>query len=168
MMDFGRRPTGNTQNVLPKTGQTTSYRPGDDGDYEKGWEDGDRFTDNGDGTITDNATNLMWPKDWTGLGGNNGNKLKWNGCIDYSEALDFAGYTDWRLPNAIESPSLMNFSLSNPAVGAPFTNVPSDFFYTSTTYIGDLAAAWVMHSWTGRVFASPKIYNRRLLCCRDA
>jgi len=49
---------------LPKTGQTISYVAGDDGDYEAGYvPDGDRFVDNGDGTVTDNATGLMWVKD---------------------------------------------------------------------------------------------------------
>ena len=44
---------------LPKTGQTVQYTSGDDGTYEMGWS-GTRFTANGDGTITDNATGLMW------------------------------------------------------------------------------------------------------------
>jgi hypothetical protein len=48
---------------VPKTGQKTSYPPGDDGDLAKGvaWPN-PRFTDNGDGTITDNLTGLIWLK----------------------------------------------------------------------------------------------------------
>jgi len=60
---------------VPKTGQTTSYATGDDGDLEKGvaWPS-PRFTDNSDGTVTDNLTGLIWLKnancpnatrDWT-------------------------------------------------------------------------------------------------------
>ena len=45
---------------LLQTGQTTSYGPGSDGDLEKGTVQS--FTDNGDGTITDSATGLMWEK----------------------------------------------------------------------------------------------------------
>ncbi len=46
--------------AVVKTGQTTSYRTGDDGDLEKGvaWPD-TRFTDNGNGTVTDNLTGNM-------------------------------------------------------------------------------------------------------------
>jgi len=48
---------------VPKTGQTTSYATGDDGDLEKGvaWPD-PRFMDNGNGTVTDNLTGLIWLK----------------------------------------------------------------------------------------------------------
>ena len=48
---------------VPKTGQTTSYAEGDDGDWEKGIASPDpRFTDNEDGTVTDNLTGLIWLK----------------------------------------------------------------------------------------------------------
>jgi len=47
-----------------KTGQTTSYATGDDGDLQRGipWPN-PRFTDNEDGTVTDNLTGLIWLKD---------------------------------------------------------------------------------------------------------
>jgi hypothetical protein len=48
--------------LLPKSGQTTSYADYDDGWYEKGSPVIPRFIDNGDGTITDRVTNLMWVK----------------------------------------------------------------------------------------------------------
>lgn len=51
-----------TKIALPKTGQTTSYAEHDDGYYEKGSLTSPRFVDNGDGTITDRVTNLMWMK----------------------------------------------------------------------------------------------------------
>lgn len=54
---------GGGEKGLPKTGQTTEYQSGDDGTYMKGLpSSGDRFTDNNDGTITDNATGLQWVK----------------------------------------------------------------------------------------------------------
>jgi hypothetical protein len=43
-----------------KTGQTTAYGTGSDGDLQKGTARS--YTDNGDGTITDNVTGLMWEK----------------------------------------------------------------------------------------------------------
>jgi len=54
---------------LPQTGQTTQYSMGDDGDFRAGYvPDGDRFVDNADGTISDNATGLMWVKDMKRIG----------------------------------------------------------------------------------------------------
>lgn len=136
MTDFGRRvAAAAAANVLPKTGQTTSYRTGDDGEYEKGWEDGDRFTDNEDGTVTDNATSLMWAKDANGDGGNSNVKLDWNDAIDWANALDFAGYDDWRLPNVIEMWSLM--SQVYPYFYLPFENMLNKDFRTSTTLGSD-------------------------------
>ena len=47
--------------MLPKTGQTTSYAAGDDGALQKGVASPNpRFTDNGNGTVTDNLTGLIW------------------------------------------------------------------------------------------------------------
>jgi hypothetical protein len=48
--------------MLPKTGQTTSYQDYDDGYYEKGSASSPQFVDNGDGTISDRITGLMWVK----------------------------------------------------------------------------------------------------------
>lgn len=54
---------GFNMGALPKTGQIISYLTGDDGYYKIGIpQSGDRYKDNGDGTITDLCTNLMWVK----------------------------------------------------------------------------------------------------------
>ena len=108
---------------LPKTGQTTNYRAGDDetygdpaGGYDVGltqgegtwvayWTDGHRFTVSTvgvDDIVTDNATGLIWAADGTAPGCNSGGTLNWNAAIDWAEGLTFAGETDWRLPNAFE------------------------------------------------------------------
>src|SRR5262249_20870553 len=61
-----------------KTGQTTSYTAGDDGAVQKG--DARAYTDNGDGTITDNRTGLMWEK-----------KDRSGGLHEYSHYYPWAG-----------------------------------------------------------------------------
>ncbi len=55
--------------AVPKTGQVTSYSPGDDGDLQRGvpWPN-PRFTDNADGTVTDNLTGLIWLKNANAFG----------------------------------------------------------------------------------------------------
>ena len=68
---------------VEQTGQTTSYATGDDGDHEKGveWQN-PRFTDNGDGTVTDNLTGLIWLKDANCFG-----TRTWNNALSDSNGL---------------------------------------------------------------------------------
>jgi hypothetical protein len=54
------------------------------------------FVDNGDGTITDNATGLMWAQDDSGAGLNWEEALAW---VEAQNATNYLGYSDWRLPN---------------------------------------------------------------------
>lgn len=118
---------------LPKTSQTTVTRTGDDGTYQKGYpKSGTRFIDNGNGTVTDNATGLMWAKDGLGAGCMNGSKDIWDTVIDYCNNLNFAGYTDWRLPNMMELMSISDYSRQTPALNLIFTNSLSQRYWSST------------------------------------
>ena len=94
---------------LPKTGQTTSYAIGDDGDLEKGvaWPS-PRFADNGDGTVTDNLTGLMWDQTGDRFG-----MRTWAQALSDVNGLSFAGHSDWRLPNVNELRSLANYGQAN-------------------------------------------------------
>ncbi len=118
---------------LLKTGQTFSYYPDDDGGYQKG-ADYD-YTDNGDGTITDNFTGLIWPKEGDGPGCYDGSfSLAWSDAIDWAEGLTFAGYSDWRLPNARELYSLIREGGSGAKIDQSyFPNTRSHDYRTSTT-----------------------------------
>ena len=62
------------------------------------------FQDNGDGTITDHASGLMWTQD------DNGSGMNWGDALSYAESAGIAGYDDWRLPNAKELQSLVDYS----------------------------------------------------------
>ena len=62
------------------------------------------FVDNGDGTITDRATGLMWMKT------DSGKKLNWKQALAYAEKLEHAGRSDWRLPNAKELQSIVDYA----------------------------------------------------------
>lgn len=67
------------------------------------------FTDNGDSTITDNATGLMWAQDDSGTGLNWADALAW---VETQNAASYLGYNDWRLPNAKELQSLLDYTRS--------------------------------------------------------
>jgi len=82
---------------------------------------GARFTDNGDDTITDNVTGLMWTKN---ANLPNGGKTP-SQAGNYCDTLTFAGHTDWHLPKISEIGSLISHTNTDPALptGHPFTNV---------------------------------------------
>ena len=71
------------------------------------------FHDNGNGTVTDKATGLMWTKSDSGhlkAGSGKDGKLNWQQALEWAEGLDHAGYSDWRLPTAKELQSIVDYS----------------------------------------------------------
>ena len=101
------------------------------------------FKDNGDGTISDLATGLMWQK------ADDGKSKDWQNALAYAENLTLANYSDWRLPNAKELQSIVDYTKSpdtsnSPAIDDLFTctsiNYPNGssghypFYWTSTTH----------------------------------
>jgi hypothetical protein len=156
---------------VPATGQTTCYdstgaipcpgTTGQDGDLQQGvpWPD-PRFTDNGDGTITDNLTKLIWlkiancsdlgPKKWAeSLAAVNLLASGQCGLTDGS----IAG--DWRLPNVRELHSLIDFGQSEPALpaGHPFTNFQTNRYWSSTTFNFFYPYKWIVEFGSGQVDA---------------
>jgi hypothetical protein len=67
------------------------------------------FTNNGDGTITDLATGLMWSKADSGRGMNWGDALAW---AQSQNAANYLGHSDWRLPNAKELHTILDYTRS--------------------------------------------------------
>jgi hypothetical protein len=129
---------------ISKTGQTMSYVEGDDGNLQKGsaWPV-PRFTDHGNGTVTDNHTGLMWTKNAT----HTTEGTAWSEAIAFCNNLELAGYSDWRLPNIRELYSLIDFSKSKPALPAdrPFEGIQEMHYWSSTTYEADTNTAWVIY-----------------------
>jgi hypothetical protein len=127
---------------LPKTGQTNVYIAADDGDFQAGtaWAV-PRFSDNGNGTITDNNTGLMWLKS-----ANEPGPLIWFEALAYCTNVSTGGYTDWRLPNLNELETLRDASSSAPClpIGHPFTAVVAADYWTGTTYAPNTADAWAL------------------------
>ncbi len=84
-----------------------------------------QFVDNGDGTVTDTATGLMWQQADDGTGRN------WEEALACAEDLCLAGYDDWRLPNAHELQSIVDYERSMQATGSP--SIDSVFDCTQIT-----------------------------------
>jgi len=103
------------------------------------------FVDNGDETVTDNNTGLMWQQDTGPVNYN------WKEALSYCENLTLAGYNDWRLPSANELQSLVDYSRYNPSIDTIFSNTVSSFYWSSTTFVSNTAIAWYVRFDNGRV-----------------
>jgi len=147
---------------VPQTGQTQCWDSagvpipcdgtGQDGDVQAGvaWPS-PRFTDNLDGTVTDNLTGLIWLQDancdFFGA-------LTWRNALNAVNALadgtcgltDGSGPGDWRLPNKKELLSLIDDGQYNPALptGHPFLRVGPSPYWSSTTRVGITDTAWTV------------------------
>ena len=150
---------------LPVTGQTEVHTTNDDGSYQTGNDvPSTRFLDNGDGTVTDNMTGLMWVKS------PDSTTRTWANALTYCEGLDSASHTDWRLPTVSELETLTNYSQSAPATwlnGQGFTNV-QNYYWSSTTYAPDAAYAWYVGMGHGRVGGDIKAYGYYVWPVRSA
>jgi len=71
------------------------------------------FINNSDGTILDSATGLMWQQSDSTDG------MNWQNALKYAENLKLSGHDDWRLPNAKELQSILDYSRSPDATGSP-------------------------------------------------
>ena len=142
---------------VEKTGQTTSQSTGDDGNLTMGvaWPN-PRFTDNSNGTVTDNLTGLIWLKNANAFGLRN-----WATALTDCNTLNSGEHGlsdgsvegDWRLPNVKELQSLIDWAYYGPALsnaagtakwtsGDVFSGVQSDFYWSSTTYANFTTYAW--------------------------
>lgn len=137
---------------VAKTGQTTSYATGDDGDLQKGIASSHpRFTDNADGTITDNLTGLIWLKD---ANCSDISPNTWLGALAAVSNLadgvcglgDDSAVNDWRLPNRNELQSLLDLGQLSPALpsGHPFTNFQASYYWSSTLSNSNIFA-WLVN-----------------------
>jgi hypothetical protein len=206
--------------LLPATGQTTSYRTGDDGTFRAGRPGGNRFRPLGDGTVFDRHTSLLWVRQpelvipgaagihptnqvqaargewanatayasadlakdaadgtywvcsvahnsaaagtfaadraanpthwrqsvWAASAANltTPAAMAWNAAIDACLALPYAGYDDWRLPNANEVNSLfLGGNASAPCIDkTAFPNTQAQNYWSGSTYLS--ATGWAM------------------------
>jgi len=185
--DFGRstflNPCPGGFAAVQKTGQTTSYATGDDGNLEKGvaWpnprftiiycdttgpcsnQEFDCDTDAGTDVVTDNLTGLLWTRDANMFG------LKtWQQALDLCNSMNHAGYDDWRLPNRFELASLLDIKFYQPALsnsmgtgqwthGDPFINLITDGnYWSSSTCAYSLPDAWLVYMYFGIVGIAEK------------
>jgi hypothetical protein len=181
----GEAPVGAT---LMKTGQTTSYRTGDDGDLEAGRTDSfsvlsannpfgntNRFTDTLGGTAYANNIVLDWSTyngttvlGWYRLAMPTVSVYTWNQAIDAALAFSIGTFTTgWKLANTVEYSSLFNWANTpaNKLNYAPF-NLIGDFWTSTTDANLTTSAFYVINSvqiylyTTGKTSGIKSVFNR--------
>ncbi len=128
-----------------KTGDTNPYGAGSDGATLRGIARS--YTNNGDGTVTDNATGLLWQRcsggftDPIGCTTGSANQNTWANQGSYCNGLTLAGKT-WRLPSIDELNTLPHFGVSQPRIDSIFPNtyIAGGYYWSST--IGPSMNVW--------------------------
>jgi len=102
------------------------------------------FVDNGDGTVTDQATGLMWQQDDSGYG------MFWEHALAYAESLTDIGYDDWRLPNAKELQSILDYTRSPDTT----SSAAIDPLFNTTSITNEAGQVDYSYYWTGTTHAN--------------
>lgn len=118
------------------------------------------YTDNGNGTITDHVTGLIWQRTPDSA------SLSWQQAVDYCDSLTLGNQSDWRTPNVKELFSISDFSQGWPYLNTTYFDLSgtevskaeqywSNDYYAGSTVEGGTAAAFGVNHGTGHIKAYP-------------
>ncbi|MEY3842672.1 MAG: hypothetical protein RIR80_243 [Bacteroidota bacterium] len=127
---------------LPDTGQQSSYTLtfGEDADFNI---NPPFYILNNAAILSDTVTGLMWQRADAG-------EMTYENALIYADTCTLGAYTDWRLPNALEAFSILNFQTQNPAVDLNyFIKTNAEYWWTSDLQVNDNAKVWVTNSGGG-------------------
>ena len=121
------------------------------------------YTNNENGTITDNITGLIWAEEQSS------ETMSWNDASRYCESLTTGGYDDWRMPTVKELWSLRDFSTGWPWIDTTYFKLTGDgsqmnehHSWTSNPYLVESEYQneqvidnpyWIVNDWTGHIKA---------------
>ena len=96
------------------------------------------YRDNGNGTVTDTKTGLIWQKDTAK------NSMSWSEALAYCESLKLGERWTWRLPTIKELESIVDLSVCVPAIDLVFQDTKNGKYWTSTTEDDSRTYAWII------------------------
>ncbi|MBP9890091.1 MAG: DUF1566 domain-containing protein, partial [Leptospiraceae bacterium] len=153
-----------------KTGQTVIYGSGsDDGAYQTGVTRS--YTDNGDGTILDNATGITWQK--CSRGQNNDSTCSgtatttdWSTASSYCNSLSLTGKT-WTLPSLFELATIIDFGGTPKTISSVFfPSTINSFYWTSISSASDTLSAYNFSFGSGILQSSLKSSSGYYVRCK--
>jgi hypothetical protein len=123
--------------------------PNDQVDVTAGAPNLESYTDNGDSTVTDNITGLMWQQALSTT------TYTWAQAVAYCPTLSLASHNDWRLPSRIELVSIVDFGVTSGATinATYFPSTPADWFWSSSPLAGSSSDAWFVSFVVGNGYA---------------
>ena len=153
-----------TQIKLPDTGQTQSYTSTFGGDHDY-LINAPSFTNNGDDTVNDGNTGLIWQRQDDGI------SRTWVSAVTYCADLSLGGQTDWRLPEAYELQTIVDYGKHSPAIDTTyFPSTQSSYWSTtfvkSTSSVYYKSSAWIVHFSLGSVGSITKTRSYYVRCVR--
>jgi hypothetical protein len=147
----------NTKQITCPTSETADFY-GQDGNHLSAPM---ALKDNGDGTVTDNNTGLVWQQT------PDRSALNWENAGAYCAALEKGGQTDWRLPSRREIATLVSFNRDMPTFALLLQNAAvNESFWTSTTYIGDTTKAYTLGNGTADMDLRTKVTSSSSIATR--
>ena len=157
--DTGQERCYDGSEEIPCPGEGKAYH-GQDAQYE-GYTPS--FKDNGDGTVSDLNTRLVWQQGDS----QNSREYDWDEAGAYCGKLVLAGKDDWRLPSRRELMSIVNYGTSYPAVDEKyFPGCKSEYYWSSSTYTYNPLYAWDVYFGDGYVGANYKHDTYYVRCVR--
>lgn len=112
------------------------------------------YTDNNDGTVTDAATGLMWQK------GDSETGMTWQEAINHAENFEYAGYSDWRLPDAKELQGIVDYTRSPATSNSAAIDTVFDCSEIDNE-AGEIDYPWYWTSTTHESYSTDTIENGR-------
>ncbi len=120
-----------------------------------------RFIDNGDGTVTDKETNLVWQKDCV-------EEMPWKDAMDYAkENKAKSPRKGWRLPTVKELQSLVDYENGPAELEKSFSGIYRDY-WSATTRSDPTTLAWYMTLSSGLTASTGKTNANNVRCVRPA
>jgi hypothetical protein len=142
--------------------------PNCSGDVSNGAPNQEIYSNNGDGTVTDVVTGLVWQQALPSGTYTWGSTSTAGTAENYCSTLSLAGFSDWRLPSLIELMSLMDEGAVAPAINTTsFPGTPSNSpFWTSTPDAASSGSAWSVSSFDGSMRGAAESSAYSVRCVR--